>query len=155
MSHANLPAPPPLAEGALRIFALGGLGEIGRNMTVFEFDGRLLIVDCGVLFPEESQPGVDLILPDFGPIIDRLDDVEAVVLTHGHEDHIGALPYLLRQRKDSPIVPQRVIREAVVNALMHRSCQPTGKMLGDDDSLSSNPEGLSSNPLSLSSLDCA
>ena len=65
MSHANLPAPPPLAEGALRIFALGGLGEIGRNMTVFEFDGRLLIVDCGVLFPEESQPGVDLILPSF------------------------------------------------------------------------------------------
>ncbi|MDQ5975210.1 MAG: ribonuclease [Actinomycetota bacterium] len=108
MSHANLPAPPPLAEGALRIFALGGLGEIGRNMTVFEFDGRLLIVDCGVLFPEESQPGVDLILPDFGPIIDRLDDVEAVVLTHGHEDHIGALPYLLRQRKDIPILGSRL-----------------------------------------------
>jgi len=108
MSHANLPAPPPLAEGALRIFALGGLGEIGRNMTVFEFDGRLLIVDCGVLFPEESQPGVDLILPDFGPIIDRLDDVEAVVLTHGHEDHIGALPYLLRQRKDIPVLGSRL-----------------------------------------------
>ena len=108
MSHANLPAPPPLAEGTLRIFALGGLGEIGRNMTVFEFDGRLLIVDCGVLFPEESQPGVDLILPDFGPIIDRLDDVEAVVLTHGHEDHIGALPYLLRQRKDIPILGSRL-----------------------------------------------
>lgn len=108
MSHANLPAPPPLAEGALRIFALGGLGEIGRNMTVFEFDGRLLIVDCGVLFPEESQPGVDLIIPDFGPIIDRLDDVEAVVLTHGHEDHIGALPYLLRQRKDIPILGSRL-----------------------------------------------
>ena len=103
MSHAKLPPPPPLAKGSLRIFALGGLGEIGRNMTVFECDGRLLVVDCGVLFPEENQPGVDLILPDFGPIVDRLDDVEAVVLTHGHEDHIGALPYLLRERADIPI----------------------------------------------------
>ena len=108
MSHVNLPPPPPLAKGALRIFALGGLGEIGRNMTVFEYDGRLLVVDCGVLFPEESQPGIDLILPDFGPIIDRLDDVEAVVLTHGHEDHIGAVPYLLRNRRDIPILGSRL-----------------------------------------------
>jgi ribonuclease J len=108
MSHVKLPAPPPLADGALRIVALGGLGEIGRNMTVFEVDGRLLIVDCGVLFPEENQPGVDLILPDFGPIIDRLDDIEAVVLTHGHEDHIGALPYLLRERADIPVVGSKL-----------------------------------------------
>lgn len=108
MSHAKLPAPPALASGTLRIVALGGLGEIGRNMTVFEFDGRLLIVDCGVLFPEENQPGVDLILPDFGPIADRLDDVEAVVLTHGHEDHIGALPYLLRHRPDIPVLGSRL-----------------------------------------------
>lgn len=104
MIHGELSAPPPLPVGGLRIVALGGLGEIGRNMTVFEFDGRLLIVDCGVLFPEESQPGIDLILPDFAPIADRLDDVEAVVLTHGHEDHIGALPYLLRLRDDIPIL---------------------------------------------------
>ena len=76
----------------------GGLGEIGRNMTVFEIDGKLLIVDCGVLFPEENQPGVDLILPDFAPVRDRLDDVVGVVLTHGHEDHIGAVPYLLKLR---------------------------------------------------------
>ena len=68
--------PPALEAGTLRIVALGGLGEIGRNMTVFESDGRLLIVDCGVLFPEENQPGVDLILPDFGPIADRWQDVE-------------------------------------------------------------------------------
>ena len=108
MTHTNLPAPPPLASGSLRIFALGGLGEIGRNMTVFEYAGRLLIVDCGVLFPEESQPGIDLILPDFGPIIDRMDDVEAVVLTHGHEDHIGAVPYLLRNRRDIPILGSRL-----------------------------------------------
>ena len=73
-------------------------------MTVFEYDGRLLIVDCGVLFPEEHHPGVDLILPDFDAIRDRLDDVEALVLTHGHEDHIGAAPYLLRERSDIPLV---------------------------------------------------
>ncbi len=108
MSRGDLPAPPALPSGGLRIFALGGLGEIGRNMTVFEFDGRLLIVDCGVLFPEESQPGVDLILPDFGPIKDRLADVECVVLTHGHEDHIGAVPYLLRLREDIPLLGSRL-----------------------------------------------
>jgi ribonuclease J len=88
----------------LRVIPLGGLGEVGRNMTVFEYDGKLLIVDCGVLFPDENQPGVDLILPDFEPIRDRLDDVVAVVLTHGHEDHIGGLPYLLRERGDIPVV---------------------------------------------------
>ena len=108
MSRGDLPAPPALPSGGLRIFALGGLGEIGRNMTVFEFDGRLLIVDCGVLFPEESQPGVDLILPDFGPIKERLADIECVVLTHGHEDHIGAVPYLLRLREDIPLLGSRL-----------------------------------------------
>ncbi len=108
MSHVKLPPPPALESGALRVVALGGLGEIGRNMTVFEFGGRLLIVDCGVLFPEDNQPGVDLILPDFGPIADRWQDVEAVVLTHGHEDHIGALPYLLRHRPDIPVLGSRL-----------------------------------------------
>jgi ribonuclease J len=90
--HPDLDVPPPLQDGALRIIPLGGLGEIGRNMTVFEHAGRLLIVDCGVLFPETDQPGVDLILPDFTPIRDRLDDVLGIVLTHGHEDHFGAVP---------------------------------------------------------------
>ncbi len=108
MSHVKLPPPPALESGALRVVALGGLGEIGRNMTVFEFGGRLLLVDCGVLFPEDNQPGVDLILPDFGPIADRWQDVEAVVLTHGHEDHIGALPYLLRHRPDIPVLGSRL-----------------------------------------------
>jgi ribonuclease J len=96
--------PPPLAEDGLRVFALGGIGEVGRNMTVFEHRGRLLVVDCGVLFPEDDAPGVDLILPDFGPIEDRLDDIDALVLTHGHEDHIGAVPFLLRLRPDLPVV---------------------------------------------------
>jgi ribonuclease J len=101
-------APAPLERNGLRVMALGGLGEIGRNMTVFEFDGSLLIVDCGVLFPEESQPGIDLILPDFTPIADRLEDIVGVVLTHGHEDHIGGVPYLLRQRPDIPIYGSRL-----------------------------------------------
>ncbi|GAA3925649.1 ribonuclease J [Microbacterium soli] len=97
-------APEPLALGTLRVTPLGGLGEVGRNMTTYEFDGKILIVDCGVLFPEEHQPGVDLILPDFEPIRDRLDDVVGVVLTHGHEDHIGAVPYLLRLKQDIPLI---------------------------------------------------
>ncbi|PFG31037.1 ribonuclease J [Paramicrobacterium agarici] len=96
--------PPELQRGTLRVMPLGGLGEVGRNMTTFEIDGKILIVDCGVLFPEEHQPGVDLILPDMSPIKDRLDDVVGVVLTHGHEDHIGAVPYLLRLRSDMPII---------------------------------------------------
>ena len=87
--------------------ALGGIGEIGRNMTVFEYEGRLLVVDCGVLFPSEDSPGVDLILPDFRAIEDRLDDIDALVLTHGHEDHIGAVPFLLRQRPELLIVGSR------------------------------------------------
>ncbi|WP_437582194.1 ribonuclease J [Paramicrobacterium sp. CJ85] len=96
--------PPELERGTLRVVPVGGLGEVGRNMTTFEIDGKILIVDCGVLFPEEFQPGVDLILPDLSAIRDRLDDVLGVVLTHGHEDHIGAVPYLLRLRPDIPII---------------------------------------------------
>ncbi|HVV25352.1 MAG TPA: ribonuclease J [Pseudonocardiaceae bacterium] len=99
--------PPPAPDGGLRVVALGGIGEVGRNMTVFEFDHRLLVVDCGVLFPEDQQPGVDLILPDFRAIEDRLDDVDAIVLTHGHEDHIGAVPFLLRLRPDVPVLGSR------------------------------------------------
>ena len=106
--HPELTSPPQLATGDMRIVALGGLGEIGRNMTVFESHGQLLIVDCGVLFPEESQPGIDLILPDFSYIRDRLDDVVAILLTHGHEDHIGAVPYLLRERADIPLIGSKL-----------------------------------------------
>ena len=102
--HPELSLPPPLPAGGVRLVALGGLGEVGRNMTVIEHAGKLLIVDCGVLFPDDHQPGVDLILPDFEYIEERMADIEAVVLTHGHEDHIGALPYLLRMRDDIPPV---------------------------------------------------
>ena len=106
--HPELGAPPPLAADGLRLVALGGLGEIGRNMTVFEHAGRLLVVDCGVLFPEQDQPGVDLILPDFTSIEDQLDRIDALVLTHAHEDHIGAVPYLLRRRPDIPLIGSRL-----------------------------------------------
>ena len=102
--HPELTTPAPLVDGGVRIVALGGLGEVGRNMAVIEHAGQLLVIDCGVLFPEDHHPGVDLILPDFEYIEDRLDDVQAIVLTHGHEDHIGAVPYLLRLKPDIPLV---------------------------------------------------
>jgi ribonuclease J len=116
--------PPALAPGTLRIIPTGGLGEIGRNMTVFEYEGKLLIVDCGVLFPEQDQPGVDLILPDFSPVRDRLDDVVGVVLTHGHEDHIGAVPYLLRLRRDIPLIGSGLTLALVEAKLKEHRIQP-------------------------------
>ncbi|MER7071124.1 ribonuclease J [Terrabacter sp. NPDC000476] len=102
--HPELTAPPALPDNGLRVVALGGLGEVGRNMAVLETQGKLLVIDCGVLFPEDHHPGVDLILPDFSYIAGRLDDIEAIVLTHGHEDHIGAVPYLLKLKGDIPII---------------------------------------------------
>ncbi|GIH66532.1 MULTISPECIES: ribonuclease J [Microbispora] len=122
--HPELGPPPPLPENGLRIVALGGLGEIGRNMAVFEYDGRLLVVDCGVLFPEPDQPGVDLILPDFDYIRGRLDDIEALVLTHAHEDHIGAVPYLLRERRDIPVVGSRLTLGLIESKLTEHRMQP-------------------------------
>ena len=118
--HPDLPYPAKLEAKTLRIVALGGIGEIGRNMTVFEYESKLLIVDCGVLFPEESQPGIDLILPDFSYIRERLDDVEAIFLTHGHEDHIGAVPYLLRERVDIPIIGSKLTLAFIEGKLKER-----------------------------------
>jgi ribonuclease J len=101
--------PPTLPGNALRVIPLGGRGDIGRNMAVLEHRGQLLLIDCGVLFPEDDHhPGVDLILPGFDAIADRLGDVVGLVLTHGHEDHIGAVPYLLRQRPDIPLLGSRL-----------------------------------------------
>jgi len=116
--------PPAIAPGTLRIVPLGGLGEIGRNMATFEIDGKLLIVDCGVLFPEETHPGVDLILPDFSPIRERLDDIVGVVLTHGHEDHIGAVPYLLRLKKDIPLLGSQLTLALVEAKLKEHRISP-------------------------------
>ncbi|MBT2480936.1 ribonuclease J [Streptomyces sp. ISL-94] len=122
--HPELGPPPKLPKGGLRVTPLGGLGEIGRNMTVFEFDGRLLIVDCGVLFPEEEQPGIDLILPDFTSIRDRLDDIDGIVLTHGHEDHIGAVPYLLREKPDIPLIGSKLTLALIEAKLQEHRIRP-------------------------------
>ena len=134
-----LKTPGPLADGAMRITPLGGLGEVGRNMTVFELDDKLLIVDCGVLFPEEDQPGVDLILPDFSSIEDRIDDVVALVLTHGHEDHIGGVPYLLRLREDIPLVGSELTLAFVEAKLKeHRIC-PVLRQVVEHEEVSYGP----------------
>ena len=138
-SQIELPTPPPLTDDTFRVVALGGLGDIGRNMTVLEYRRKLLIVDCGVLFPEETQPGVDLILPDFAYIQDRLDDVAAVILTHGHEDHIGAVPYLLRHKQDIPIVGSQLtlafieskLKEHRITAYTHAVKEGMTEKFGD------------------------
>jgi ribonuclease J len=83
--------------GTLRVLPLGGLGEIGKNMTVVEYDGRIVVVDTGLRFPTPDQLGIDLVLPDFAYLRERVEDIEAIFLTHGHEDHVGALPYVLRE----------------------------------------------------------
>src|SRR5207244_5435759 len=80
-----------------RLVCLGGVGEVGRTMAALELDGRVLVIDAGLSFPEVEMPGIDLVLPDFQYLRDRRDRIEAVVLTHGHEDHMGSLPYLLRE----------------------------------------------------------
>ncbi|OLT34678.1 RNase J family beta-CASP ribonuclease [Actinomadura sp. CNU-125] len=131
--HPELSDPPAPPEDGLRIVALGGLGEIGRNMTVFEYGGRLLVVDCGVLFPETEQPGIDLILPDFDYIRDRLDDVEAIVLTHGHEDHIGAVPYLLRERRDIPVIGSKLTMALLEAKLGEHRIKPVVDVVAESE----------------------
>ncbi len=123
-SHPELGLPAPLPAGTLRIVPLGGLGEVGRNMAVLEFGRQLLVIDCGVLFPEDHQPGVDLILPDFSYIADRLSDVVAVILTHGHEDHIGAVPYLLRLKPDIPLLGSQLTLALVEAKLKEHQITP-------------------------------
>jgi ribonuclease J len=94
---------PVSSDANVRVVFLGGVGEVGRNMACIELEGRILIVDVGLSFPSADMPGIDLVLPDFDYIRNNADRVEAVVLTHGHEDHIGALPYLLREIRDVPV----------------------------------------------------
>jgi ribonuclease J len=88
----------------LRVLPLGGLGEIGKNMTVIEYDGRIVVVDTGLMFPTAEMHGIDLVLPDFSYLRERADDIEAIVLTHGHEDHVGALPYVIREIGMPPVI---------------------------------------------------
>jgi ribonuclease J len=135
--HPELELPGPLADGAVRVVPLGGLGEIGRNMTVVEHRGQLLVIDCGVLFPDDHHPGIDLILPDFEYLKDRLDDVQAVILTHGHEDHIGAVPYLLRLKPDLPLVGSTLTLALVEAKLKEHRIKPytLGVREGDREKL--------------------
>ena len=138
--YENLSEPAPLEDGALRVIPLGGLGEVGRNMNVLEYRGKLLVVDCGVLFPEESQPGVDLILPDFSWIEDRMDDVVGLVLTHGHEDHIGAVPYLFKLRSDIPVYGSDLTLAFVAPKLReHRLPDPGLNVVAEGDRLTVGP----------------
>ncbi|MCU1690108.1 MAG: beta-lactamase protein, partial [Jatrophihabitantaceae bacterium] len=139
----DLPLPGPLAPGALRVIPLGGIGEIGRNMTVFEYlpataaagsAGRLLVVDCGILLGKTNAPGVDLMLPDWSYFRDRLDDIDAIVVTHGHEDHIGAIPYLLRERDDIPILGSRLTLALLAGKLeQHRIGRPDLRQVREGD----------------------
>ncbi|MGV1009475.1 MAG: ribonuclease J [Dermatophilaceae bacterium] len=122
--HPELGAPPALPDNGLRFVALGGLGEIGRNMAVLETQGRLLVIDCGVLFPEDHHPGVDLILPDFSYLDGRAGDIEAIVLTHGHEDHIGAVPYVLARYPGIPLIGSRLTLALVEAKLKEHRITP-------------------------------
>jgi ribonuclease J len=137
----DLPAPRKLVDGGLRVTPLGGLGEIGRNMTVFEHKGKLLILDCGVLFPEENQPGIDVILPDFTAIRSRLKDVVAIVLTHGHEDHIGGVPYLLKERQDIPVVGSRLTLALITAKLEEHRIKPKTVQVAEGDEVDFGPFG--------------
>jgi ribonuclease J len=123
----------------MRIVPLGGLGEIGRNMNVIEYNGHILLIDCGVLFPEEEQPGVDLILPDFSYIKDRLDEVDALVLTHGHEDHIGGVPYLLKLRPDIPLIGSKLTLAFVDAKCKEHRLNPTKVEVEGRDKLKVGP----------------
>jgi ribonuclease J len=126
----------------MRIVPLGGLGEIGRNMNVIEYNGHILLIDCGVLFPKEEQPGVDLILPDFHYIKDRLDKVDALVLTHGHEDHIGAVPYLLQLRPDIPLIGSKLTLAFVDVKCKEHHLNPTKVEVTGRDKLKVGPFNL-------------
>jgi ribonuclease J len=147
---APLMNPPALSEGKLRIVPLGGLGEVGRNCSVLEMidpipkgPSRMLMLDCGVLFPGDDEPGVDLILPDFSYVSDCLDRIDAVVLTHGHEDHIGALPFLLKLRPDIPIVGTKFTL-ALVNRKLeeHKIENPNYFYVSEGDHLRFGPFAL-------------
>jgi ribonuclease J len=140
--HPNLSTPPKLVDGGLRIVALGGLTEIGRNMTVFEYKSKILIVDCGVLFPEDNQPGIDLILPDFSYIRDRLDDVVGIFLTHGHEDHIGAVPYLLRERGDIAIYGSALTLALITAKLKEHRISPLTRVVKEGETEDIGPFSL-------------
>lgn len=119
----------------LRVLPLGGLGEIGKNMTVIEYDGRIVVVDTGLMFPTAEMHGIDLVLPDFSYLRDRADDIEAIVLTHGHEDHVGALPYVLREIGTPPVIYGGLLTIGMVRSKLDEH------KLGDSTPLRELPPG--------------
>jgi len=130
---SDLRTPLDLSADTVRIVPLGGLGEVGRNCNVLEYGGKIVVVDCGVLFPEERQPGVDLILPDIDYLRDRVEDIEAIVLTHGHEDHIGAVPYLLKLRPDILLVGSRLTISFVEAKLAEHRIKANSRVVAEGD----------------------
>lgn len=108
----------------VKIIPLGGLGEVGKNITLYEYDGDMLLVDCGMTFPDEDTPGVDIVIPDFTYVLENKDRIKGLVVTHGHEDHIGAIPYLLKQL-NLPIYATRLTIGLIAGKLKEH------KLLGD------------------------
>jgi ribonuclease J len=119
----------------LRVLPLGGLGEIGKNMTVVEYDGRIIVVDTGLMFPTAEMHGIDLVLPDFSYLRERADDIEAIVLTHGHEDHVGALPYVIREIGMPPVIYGGLLTIGMVRSKLDEH------KLGDSAPLQELPAG--------------
>jgi ribonuclease J len=133
-----------VAASTLRILPLGGLGEIGKNMTVVEYDGRIVIVDTGLMFPTAEMLGIDLVLPDFSYLRDRADDIEAIVLTHGHEDHVGALPYVLREIGQPPVIYGGLLTIGMVRSKLdeHKLSDAPLQDLAAGDKVDAGPFGL-------------
>lgn len=129
----EFPLPNKLAPETLRVIPLGGIGEIGRNMTVMQYNQDIVIVDVGVLFPEENQPGVDLILPDFEYLRDKWGKVKAIILTHAHEDHIGGVPYLLREAPQIPIYGSKLTLALLGEKLKEHRIKSDLRMVKEGD----------------------
>jgi ribonuclease J len=128
-------------SSSLRVLPLGGLGEIGKNMTVLEYDGRIVVVDTGLMFPKPDQLGIDLVLPDFSYLRDRAEEIEAIVLTHGHEDHVGALPYVLRELHDWPPIYGGPLTIAMVRSKLdeHRLSDAPLEEVGPGEEIDAGP----------------
>ncbi|UQX88343.1 ribonuclease J [Jatrophihabitans telluris] len=140
----KLSTPRRLSDGTLRVVALGGISEVGRNMTMFEsrfprLGSRLLVIDCGMLLGKTNAPGVDLGLPDWSAYAERLNDIDAIVLTHGHEDHIGALPYLLRSRPDIPLIGSRLTMALITAKLEQHRIRPVTQIVREGERIKAGP----------------
>ena len=126
---------------SVRILPLGGLGEIGKNMTVVEHEGRIVLVDTGLMFPTAEMLGIDLVLPDFSMLRERADDIEAIILTHGHEDHVGALPYVLREIGLPPVILGGALTIGLVRSKLeeHKIRDAPLEVIGPGDTHNAGP----------------